>query len=103
MSETDPCIVGIHACGCITFANSRPDDLHRDDEREIVRFIREGGQVVRTTVGEARARPHFLVSKCPHDPPGWTGPEPCIPCDGTGELDGGYCPDCKSTGWADAA
>lgn len=75
MAETDTAIIGRHACGCITFANARPDDLHRDDEREIARFIREGGEVIRTTVGEARAMPHFLVSECPHDPKGWE-PEP---------------------------
>ena len=71
MSETDPAIIGMQSCGCITYANSRPDDLHRDDERDLARIIREGGQIIRTTVGEARAMPHFLASECPHDPKGW--------------------------------
>lgn len=71
MAEDSPAIVGVQSCGCVTYAHSRPDDLNRKDERELARLIREGGQVIRTTVGEARAMPHFLPDKCPHTPKGW--------------------------------
>jgi hypothetical protein len=77
MTETDPCILGTQSCGCITFAHARPDDLHSDDEKSIARIVREGGTIERTTVGEARARPHFMAFECPHDPKGWE-PEPYI-------------------------
>jgi hypothetical protein len=71
MSETDAAIIGMHRCGCITYANARPDRLERSDEKVLAEFVREGGQIIRTTVGEARAMPNFLVSECPHDPKGW--------------------------------
>lgn len=78
MSETDPAIVGVQRCGCITYAHARPDNLDREDQRAIAEIITSGGQVIRTTVGEARKMPHFLVSKCPHNPKGW---EPAKPVD----------------------
>jgi hypothetical protein len=78
MSETDPAILGVQSCGCITFAHSRPDVLDREDQKAIGEIVASGGQIIRTTVGEARKMPHFLVGECPHDPKGW---EPYRPVD----------------------
>jgi hypothetical protein len=102
MADTDPAIIGIQSCGCITYANSRPDRLHRDDERELADIIRNGGSIDRTTVGEARQRPFFMAYPCPHDPPGWTAQPECDDCKGTGELTDGVspCPTCAGSGWA---
>lgn len=52
---------------------ARPE-LHwdRDDDRAVGDIIRAGGTVETTTVGEAKAHPHFLPAECPHDPKGWS-------------------------------
>lgn len=73
------CIVGVQSCGCVTYANSRPDDLDRTDEKVFAALIREGGQIVRTTVEEAHQMPHFMPSECPHDPKGWEREQPAKP------------------------
>jgi hypothetical protein len=75
MADSDPAIIGVQSCGCITYANAAPDRLDKTDQKAIARIIREGGSVERTTVGEAKQRPHFLESECPHDPKGWE-PDP---------------------------
>lgn len=69
MADTDPAIVGVQPCGCVTFALSCPrNPLRREDERALRRIERAGGRRVHTTVAEARAMPHFLVGPddCPH-------------------------------------
>lgn len=71
MSEDREAVVGVQSCGCVTYANSRPDWMNRDDEKTLARIVREGGQVIRTTVAEARKMPDFLPTECPHDPKGW--------------------------------
>lgn len=77
MSDTDPCIIGVQSCGCVTFALARPSDpLRRADEKAIAAVVNEGGKAVRTTVGEANAMPNFLAFECPHEPKGW---EPSVP------------------------
>jgi hypothetical protein len=65
------CILGVQSCGCVTYANTRPDSLDRDDQKDIARIISKGGSIIRTTVEEARGRENFLPSECPHDPKGW--------------------------------
>ncbi len=69
-------LIGRWPCGCITYANARPDDLDREDARELALIIRKGGEVLRTTVDEAKVMPHFLVLECPHDPKGWERQQP---------------------------
>lgn len=72
MSETDQVIIGVQSCGCITLAVARPGQfLSEATQRSICEIVEEGGQILRTTVGEARAMPHFLEPECPHDPCGW--------------------------------
>ena len=64
-------IIGIQSCGCVTYANSRPDHLDASDRAAIVAILASGGSVVRTTVRGARQRKHFLPAECPHEPKGW--------------------------------
>jgi hypothetical protein len=73
------CIIGVQSCGCITYANSRPDCLDRDDEKTIARIISSGGYIERLTVEAARCREHFLPNQCPHLPRGWEREEPKEP------------------------
>jgi hypothetical protein len=77
---SDPAIIGVQSCGCITFALAR-EAPSKDDEKALMRIVREGGSVVHTTVDAARAMPHFLPVECPHDPKGWEfkKPEPFKP------------------------
>lgn len=72
MSETDAAVVGIQKCGCVTYANAAPARMTKKDKAELANeFITNGGQIVTTTVGEARAMENFLPGECPHDPKGW--------------------------------
>ena len=72
MSDEDKTIIGIQKCGCITYANSRPDGLTRKEKAQLVEdFIETGGQLVTTTAGEAKAMPGFMAWECPHTPKGW--------------------------------
>lgn len=72
MADSDAALIGVWPCGCVTMALARPDEnLTKRDEREMARMIRDGASIERTTVGEAKAREHFLVSSCPHTPKGW--------------------------------
>lgn len=69
MAETDPAIVGVQPCGCVTFALSNPKDpLPRDTRRALAKIEKAGGRIIETTVGEARAMPFFLYGPddCPH-------------------------------------
>lgn len=75
---SDACIIGVQRCGCITLIDCEPDPLGRQTEKALARIVRNGGQAVRTTTEEARQRPYFLQSVCPHDPKGW---EPVKACD----------------------
>ena len=82
MSDTDPAVIGVQSCGCITFAHVGTN-LQREDEKALMEIVRQGGSIVHTTVAEAKQRPHFLVSECPHDPKGWQrkpqpSTEPCV-------------------------
>lgn len=77
MTESKPAVIGMQSCGCITYANAAPEHMDNSDAKALARVIREGGQVIRTTVDEARAMPHFLLGECPHTPRGWT-PTPAI-------------------------
>ena len=65
------CIIGVQRCGCITYANTRPDDLDREDQKTITGIVQKGGSIEHTTVEAARDRANFLPSECPHDPKGW--------------------------------
>src|ERR1017187_3953847 len=65
------CIIGVHRCGCITYANAAPEHLDRTDERALAQIMRGGGSIERLSVEDARGRPYFLVSECPHNPKGW--------------------------------
>lgn len=71
MAANDAAIIGIEACGCITYANSRPDELDAEDKRAIARIVEEGGSIARTTIAGAQRRKNFLPSQCPHEPKGW--------------------------------
>lgn len=73
MSATDArkCIVGIQSCGCVTYVNSMPDQLDREDERIIARILKNGGRIENTTVEAAHAMPDFMPRDCPHNPKGW--------------------------------
>ena len=72
MADSDPAILGVQRCGCVTLAIARPaEELDRESQDELMEVVREGGQIERTTVGGARRRKHFLPSACPHDPKGW--------------------------------
>lgn len=76
MSDQDKAIIGIESCGCITFAEvvtdrKRSKAMERETDRALMYIVRTGGQVLRTTVAEARAMPYFLEGECPHDPKGW--------------------------------
>lgn len=76
MSDTSPAYIGVHACGCVTAATVvRPGD-EKDTAKFVAGLIADGMSVELTTVAEAKARPHFLVSECPHDPKGWTRTPP---------------------------
>lgn len=70
-SEVRPCIIGVQSCGCITYANSMPDDLMASDRKTIEKIIRNGGSILHTTVEDAHSRPYFMPMECPHDPKGW--------------------------------
>lgn len=67
-----PAVIGMESCGCITYAHANPEEIHRNDARALMRIVRAGGQVIHTTVEEAKAMPHFLEAKCPHEPKGWS-------------------------------
>lgn len=71
VADTDPAIAGVESCGCITYVNSRPDQLNGDDRRTLTSIIESGGEVRRATVSEIKADPNFFPSECPHDPKGW--------------------------------
>lgn len=71
MSRERLAILGVQPCGCITYANSRPDTLGRDGEKVLADILRRGGCVVRVLPADARADPNFLPDECPHDPKGW--------------------------------
>jgi hypothetical protein len=64
-------IAGVQGCGCITYANSRSDELNQNDRRAIQQIIETGGSIRRATPDELRADPNFLPVRCPHDPQGW--------------------------------
>lgn len=77
MANSDTAIIGVQSCGCITLAIARPGsrEQSKKDQREeadqIAEVVRNGGSIVHTTVGEAKADPNFLPWECPHDPKGW--------------------------------
>lgn len=68
MGETDPAVIGVEKCGCITYANSRPDQMDRHDLKAMNDLRKRGGHTEMTTVGKARANPNFLPAECPHSP-----------------------------------
>lgn len=76
MANSDPAIFGVQSCGCITLAIVRPDEQElsakeqREQDRRFGQIIREGGEILRTTVA-AKLDPNFLPVECPHDPKGW--------------------------------
>lgn len=72
-------IIGRWSCGCITYANTRPTELDRESRKEIADIVARGGEIVRTTVEEARQMPHFLPMECPHEPKGWAYEPPPEP------------------------
>jgi hypothetical protein len=69
--QTSEAVIGVEKCGCITYANCRPDTLTRDDERAIARIVKAGGHIERLSVDDANKRENFLPWECPHDPKGW--------------------------------
>lgn len=71
-TDERPAIVGIEKCGCVTYANSDPDHLDKQDHAAHARIINNGGQVLRTTVAAVRTMANFLPAECPHNPKGWT-------------------------------
>lgn len=77
VTETTDCVVGVHACGCITYWSADPQD--KDAAKTAAGFIAEGGQVVRRSTDELRSDPLFLPSECPHEPKGWERPAPPNP------------------------
>lgn len=79
MSDSTPAIAGVQKCGCVTYVNSDPDQLDAHDRKAIGRIVSEGGQIIRSTVGEIKAMPAFLPAECPHNPPGWTREQPKAP------------------------
>jgi hypothetical protein len=66
-------LIGVEKCGCVTYANSRPDAIDQWDVKILNALRKRGGTVVTTTVAKARRRKHFLPAECPHDPKGWEG------------------------------
>jgi hypothetical protein len=65
-------LLGIECCGCITLVDCEPSRMNEAEERSIIRRIRDGGSTAYVdSLDEARAMPHFMPMKCPHDPKGW--------------------------------
>jgi len=72
VTTTDPCVIGVESCGCVTVAVARPaEPLEKHWRDALAEVVANGGEVVRTTCAEAKERPNFLPSECPHDPKGW--------------------------------
>lgn len=72
MSEEDKALIGVQKCGCVTYANARPDEMTKKERADITEeMVSSGGSLITTTVGEARAMPNFMPGECPHDPKGW--------------------------------
>lgn len=73
MSDTDMAYIGVQACGCITLVMTDKPEYAKDNAKAIAQFIRKGGgrSIEHLTVGEAKARPHFLIApdECPHREP----------------------------------
>lgn len=77
MSDTSPAYIGVQTCGCVTAVLCPTPGDEKDTAAFVADIIKRGMRVENTTVAEAKARPHFLVSECPHDPKGWERePEP---------------------------
>lgn len=87
------CVVGVHACGCMTYWSADPQD--KDAAKHAARFVAEGGQVVRRNTDELRSDPLFLPSECPHVPKGWERPAPPDPNEWKVRARRSYAPDTK--------
>lgn len=78
MADSDTAIILVESCGCVTMAIARPAEQQlskveaRRQAERITECVWNGGEIRRTTVGEAKADPNFLPFECPHDPKGWT-------------------------------
>ena len=69
MADDSPAVIGIEKCGCVTYANSRPDLMDRHDVKALNDLRKRGGRSQMVTVAEARAMPNFMPSECPHPTP----------------------------------
>jgi hypothetical protein len=72
VSDSDIALIGRESCGCITYANAKPNELDAFDRKAIQRILDTGGELVRMPVVTARQDPNFLPAECPHTPIGWS-------------------------------
>lgn len=96
-------LLGVQSCGCITLIDCEPDRMSAPTQKAVARIIRDGGQIIRASVEEARAMPHFFPMECPHDPKGWEYEppklfEPSARCRSVGSRDV-WRVDIKTHGW----
>ena len=69
MAETDPAYIAKRPCGCIVAATVGLPQFSRSVARDLRDWHRRGLVIHRTTVGEARAMPNFLVDcTCDKEP-----------------------------------
>lgn len=63
-------LIGVQSCGCITLVDCS-DEPGRETQKEVAEIVARGGAVERVALEEAKLRPDFFPSECPHDPQGW--------------------------------
>lgn len=67
MADSDKALIGTYPCGCVTMAIADPPkNLSKMWRDAITDHIADGGSIEHTTVGEAKARDHFLPASCPN-------------------------------------
>jgi hypothetical protein len=71
MADETPAYIGVEPCGCVTAVQVDDGSHPKDIASFLSEVVKSGRTIERTTVGEAKAREHFLPWECPHDPKGW--------------------------------